>query len=211
MDSLRPYPTQLQRGTLLLLHAPDTHHRLTAREQTVHAESIGIAMGGAVAQAIGWMFMEPAAFAIGGILLAMGLFSWIFRLGLLRQRAMNIPGMLFVSKEGIEALLPDTRSTTLAWEGLQATSITFFRHISPRITVLTSRHMVHRTTGLALRSASGTTIYVVDDLEGYNELLDILAEMGIQVKSFSSRLLGAHGTHPDWRGHLETDARQWRN
>jgi hypothetical protein len=71
--------------------------------------------------------------------------------------------------------------------------------------------MVHRATGLALRSAAGTTIYVVDDLDGYNELLDILAEMGIPVKSFSSRLLGAHGTHPDWRGHLETHARQWRN
>ena len=78
--------------------------------------------------------MEPAAFAIGGVLLALGLFSWIFRLGLLRQRAMNIPAMLFVSKEGIEAILPDTRSTTLAWEGLQATSITFFRHVSPPYT-----------------------------------------------------------------------------
>ena len=168
-------------------------------------------MGGAVAQAIGWIFMEPAAFAIGGVLLALGLFSWIFRLGLLRQRAMNIPGMLFVSKEGIEAILPDTRSTTLAWEGLQATSITFFRYVSPRISLFRSKHMVHRTTGMALRSAGGTTIYVVDDLEGYDELLEILAEMGVHVKSFSSRLLGVHGTHPDLRGHLETDARQWRN
>jgi hypothetical protein len=181
-------------------------------ERTIHIESAVLAIAGLALQLAGWIASEPGILLGGVFLSCCGLFAWVLRLGLLRQRIVNIPGMVFVSQQGVEAILPDTHAVSLSWDGLRARQITLHRRFLPKLRLVTSaRRFRHRSNGLALRSAAGITIYVTDELDGYDEFLDILDEMNIRLESFSSHFLGVRGAGGDVRRRIERQTRVWRN
>jgi hypothetical protein len=146
---------------------------------------------------------------VGGMMmLVSGLLSWGIRLRLLRLRSSSTPGMLFISREGIEAILPDNSGVSLKWLHIEATRIVFQRaHFFRKLTHSPGFH----ERGISLRAPGGQTICLTEELSGYGELLDILDDLGIPLVSASSRAIGIQGGHSDWRHRLEYHVRRARN
>jgi hypothetical protein len=174
-------------------------------ERNIHIQSIGLSAGGIVVYGLGSILSVAMAVVGGMMMLATGLLSWGLRLRLLRQRSGAAPGMLFISREGIEAILPDNSGVTLKWLQIEATRIVFQRPLP------FSHSTACNERGISLKSPGGKTICLTEELSGYGELLDILDDLGIPLVSAYSRAIGIQGGHSDWRHRLEYHVRRARN
>jgi hypothetical protein len=189
-----------------MVHSPEVSVRFARMEKSIHSGSLGVLAGGSLLFAAGWIVVVAPLLLLGIGVLVIDCMSWMIRLHLLRQRRQSTPGMIFISQDGVEAILPDNSGIQLKWGEIEVTRITLQR----RIGVLALRTYPLHERGITLKSSRGM-ICLTEQLSGYGELLDILADLGIPVASPSSRLLGIQGGYSDWHHRLEYRARQSRN
>lgn len=200
MGTYQPYSTRLARGTLPMFHSQGTSHHYMRMEHAANVEALGMAAASAMVGIAGWIGGEGLVSVTGAIALIVGIFIWIARRLTLRHRRTHTPGMIFLSREGIGAIFPSGHSTHLGWSGISARELRLGRlpeNQQPECAAL---------VGLKLKDARGSSIYITHDLDGYNELLEILLDLDVPIGATRDPILGAHGTFTDWQSDLERRA-----
>lgn len=206
----RPYSARLARGTLLMLHGPLMSSRYMHLGHSVTVESLGVIGAGTSVAFAGWFVDIFAIWLVGTLALVGGLAGWMARRTRLMFRRRRTPGMVFVSESGVGAIMPDTTSIFVQWACLQAHVVRYPRPLVPFRTGSTpcSTGDMH---GLLLKGPRGRRIYITHDLDGYNDLLDILIDMNVPIKWPEEAPSSAHGGFIEWKKGLERRTWQERN
>jgi hypothetical protein len=115
--------------------------------------------------------------------------------------------MIFVSDDGVGAILPNNSSMFVEWHGLVAHEFCYLRGRLPNNVCIADNAM----RGVMLESPAGLRLYLTHDLDGYEELLEIIVELEIPIHVAGSSILNARGGFIDWRRKLERRTWEERN
>lgn len=181
MDTYEPYSARLARGTLLMIHSPTVGVRYAYLRRLIAIESAGIVGVALLAASLGWLGREPVVLLAGLLAAAAGILSGVIRSVRLLYRHRHTPSMLLISEQGVGAILPNTRSLQFQWKNLHARTI----HLQPRMRAVPPQGGTRRdgegwSRALMLKGKGGR-LYLTCDLDGYNELMEILADYNIPL------------------------------
>lgn len=209
MHTHEPYSTRLARGTLLMIHSPTVGVRYAHLRRLIALESAGIAGVGLLAASLGWLGREPVVLLAGLLAVVTAAFSWIIRSARILYRHRRTPTMLLISEQGIGAILPNTSSLQFQWKTMCARTI----HLQARMRAVPPQGRAGWngegwSRGLMLKGEGGR-LYLTCDLDGYNELMEILADYNIPLAP--PRRLNPQGDDAGLRSGLERRLWQARN
>lgn len=201
MGIIRPYSVHLARGTLLMLHSPAVSGRYAHMRRGIITESVCMAATGFIVMLTGFRADLPAAVPAGLMIMVMAAVTLCVRSLRLRYRRSHTPGMIFVAKDGLGAIMPDTSSVLFRWGVLKGREI----RLGGGAEEGTSAGDGGKEHAIMLK-ANGTRLYLTRDLDGYDRLRDILRDLKVpftfcrrpSVRTESRAL--AHRTGITWSG-----------
>ncbi len=197
METSRPLSARLNRGTLLMTHSPSVRLRFVSAAKAIRAESLALIVGGLLI-VIGGLLVEETIIAVVGLaIVATGLGAWLLRASFILWRRARVPSLLFVSGDGIGAILPDSSAVHLPWGSVLVRTVNYARIATP----LGDRPVGVREEGLLLMERGGRKVYITRELSGFEELIAILKDYGIPIVDGS--FFGDGGASRQWRGGLE--------
>ncbi len=181
MHTHEPYSTRLARGTLLMIHSPTVGVRYAYLRRLIAFESAGMVGVALLAASLGWLGREPVVLLGGLLVAATAIISWVIRSVRVLYRHRRTPTMLLVSEQGVGAILSNTRSLQFQWKSLYARTI----HLQARMRAVppqggTRQNGEGWSRALMLKGKGGR-LYLTCDLDGYNELMEILADYNIPL------------------------------
>ncbi len=194
-----------------MIHSPAVHARYAHIRRLIIFESIGIIGAGLLAGAMGVLGREPIVTDCGIAAVVLGVISWIIRGLRAGFRRRYTPTILLISEEGIGAILPNTSSLHLRWSDIRAREI---RMQADSSAVPTREDDLiagdQPRCSIQLKGYDRQRLYLTEDLDGYNELLEILNELEIKVRPSGSPRLRFGISHDRPNG-LERRTWQTRN
>lgn len=158
-----------------MIHSPALARRYGMMRRGITFDTLCVLVMASLAMFAGWAGRAEPLLAFGVTLAATALGMWIFRSLRIGYRARHTPTMLFVNTEGITGVMPNTRARSVRWHSMRAQAL----RLAPRIAA--RGRMRAPAVGLLLRGERRERFYVTRDLEGFDELLDVLVDMDVPV------------------------------
>lgn len=156
-------------------------------------DSTGLAIGGLAAGIVGLVAGMMLLTVVAAVIMLTAAVLWSVRMTVTRYRERRTPTMLFVSVEGVSAIMPDAATVSMVWPEISAHEARF------RPGLLVSYDNVYQREegrGLLLEGGAGKRLYLTRDLDGFADLLEVLAELDVPLSSIE-RLPGLRVSRPD--------------
>ncbi len=158
-----------------MIHSPALARRYGMMRRGIAFDSLCVLIMAALAMFAGWAGQAEPLLAFGVTLAVIAVGMWIIRSLRIGYRARHTPTMLFINMEGITGVMPNTRARFVRWHAMQAHAL----RLAPRVAA--RGRMRAPAVGLLLRGERHERFYVTRDLEGFDELLDVLVDMDVPV------------------------------
>lgn len=186
-----------------MTHSPVLAIRYARVHRTIRSESLTMMVVG-ILMLMSGLLIEDIIIVVTGIgIAALSVALWFVRAMMALWRRSLIPSLLFLSENGIGAILSDTSSLLFPWETLRARSIVYgpaFEY-APPLAQLDEQALV-------LTEPEGHRIYITHDFSGYDELVAILSDYGVPITGQS---IPRGGTRSPWQGGWELSAGGFSN
>jgi hypothetical protein len=182
-----------------MFHPSTTWIRYARIERVMDTESTGVLCAGAAVMLAGMVREESLLLMLGIAIFITGFTTWTIRRYALLRRRGETPRMVFVSDDGISAILPNRSSMRLRWNGLSAHEFCHIRGGLPGKSNASDTAM----RGMMLKNAIGQRLYLTHDLDGYEEFLEILVDLDVPVHATSHTFVSSRGSFTDWKRNLE--------
>ncbi|HVZ40430.1 MAG TPA: hypothetical protein VHI13_14220 [Candidatus Kapabacteria bacterium] len=193
VEPFEPYSARLAHGTLLLMHGPILRHRFAAIRHGIMLDAFGFLLAGGIVSGAGLLGGVLQVMLTGIAIILMSGILWCWRTYMMHRRQHETPTMIFVSNEGISGIMPDNRSITIGWPGLSAHETWSTPSLLSSRTTEQDRRAWH---GLMLRGSGRERIHLMHDLEGFEDMLCVLADLAVPLFSRSSRVRSLYAGPP---------------
>jgi type IV secretory pathway TrbD component len=190
-----------------MTHSPVLTARYARAHRTIRSESLAVIVGGILVMLGGLLVEEVIVVVIGFAVAMIGVITWLVRASLAMWRRSQTPTLLFISSEGIGAILPDSSSIFLDWQMMRARMYAN-GWWSAALSDAGAEYGAARDCGLVITERKGRRVYVTRELSGYEELIAILVDYRVPIRTSGS---GDERNRTGWRGGLELSAGGFSN